>query len=260
MNNDITALAIVATIVFLILAGFLIIFIVFFQKKQIQNVIEKIEIKANYEKEILNAQNEIQEQTIKNISQELHDNIGQMLTLAKIKMNEAGSQFPENEHINSSKEFLYDALTELSALSKSLNNDNILNEGLAKSIEFELNRLERTKVIETGFLQNYKRQILDQKQEIIVFRIFQEIIQNILKHAKSKNIFVKLEDNNSIFTMTIQDDGIGFDFDKAITEKGFKSGAGLKNLLNRAQLLKGDLKIYPANHGGTVTSLSITAS
>ena len=208
-----------------------------YQKRQKEHYLEKASLKAQYEAEILNAENEIQEQTMRDISRELHDNVGQMLTLAKIQLNKLAEDSPENKRINNSKEFVQNALTDIRALSKTLNNENVLAEGLSKAIQFDLQRLERTGVIRTSFSDTYGGQMLDHKKEIVVFRTYQELVQNTFKHAQAKNISVTLEENDQHFKLEFMDDGIGFNFAEKINEKGFGGGAGLSNLVHRAKLL-----------------------
>jgi signal transduction histidine kinase len=194
---------------------------------------------------------------MKDISRELHDNVGQMLTLAKIQLNNLAEESPDNKRINNSKEFVQTALTDIRALSKTLNNENVLAEGLSKAIKFDLERLERTGIFKTNLMDTYNGQMLDHKKEIVVFRTYQELMQNTMKHAQAKNITVNLVETKECFNLELIDDGIGFDFSEEIAKKGFSGGAGLGNLVHRAKLLGGKLEWIQSNTGGTIAKLTI---
>jgi signal transduction histidine kinase len=256
-KNDLIFTFIIATLILLVLVVFIVVFALLFQRRQTQHKLEKASLKAQYEAEILNAENEIQEQTMKDISRELHDNVGQMLTLAKMQLNNLAAESPENKRINNTKEFVQTALTDIRALSKTLNNENVLAEGLSKAIKFDLERMERTGIFNTKLSDNYYGQALDHKKEIMVFRMYQELMQNVMKHAEAKNIQVNLAETKEYFNLELIDDGIGFDFSEKITLKGFGSGAGLSNLVHRATLLGGSLTFDKGDICGTKAKLTI---
>ncbi len=255
--SDIVLISIVASSVFLIISLFIVFFMIFFQKKQSQNLLEKAALKAQFEQEILNAENEIQDSTMKHISRELHDNVGQMLTLVKIQLNNLSEESPENKKINDSKEFVNRVLTDIRALSKSLNSDNLMHEGLEKAIGFEVERVKKLGNYVVNFTANTGIVTLDRKKEILIFRIFQELLQNCLKHAKAKNIEVNLEETIQCLNLVVVDDGVGFDYETKINQNGFQGGAGLNNLIHRASLMNGKLVFERGKVNGTKVHLTI---
>lgn len=259
MSNDTNILItfIVATVVLGLFVIFFVFFFLAFQRRQIQNIQEKVILQAQFEQEMLTSQNEIQEETMRHISRELHDNVVQMLTLVKIQLNRLPRDLPDYQTIVQSKEYLTEAIADLRSLSKTLNTDNILHEGLAKSIEFELKRIEKASTLHIEWHEQGEIYRLNAKQEIMVFRIFQELIQNVLKHANAKNIKVLLEENDSFFKIDVEDDGVGFDFDGTLKKRGFESGGGLANMAYRASLLHGTFGIQRGNSGGSLSRLVI---
>lgn len=194
---------------------------------------------------------------MKHISRELHDNVGQMLTLVKIQLNNLSEESPENKKINDSKEFVNNVLTDIRALSKSLNSDNLLHEGLEKAIGFEVDRVKKLGNYEVRFSANTGNVSVERKKEILIFRIFQELLQNCLKHAKAKNIVVNLEETIQSLNLEVVDDGIGFDFEEKIQKNGFQNGAGLSNLIHRAALMNGTLVFERGKVSGTKALLTI---
>src|SRR5215217_4883298 len=106
-------------------------------------------IQTRFEQEILLAQLEIQEQTLKNISEEIHDNIGQTLSLVKLNLNTINIA-QENgalQKIDNSRDLVTKAITDLRSLSKSLHSDSILSAGLISAIEYELGLIEKVGTI-----------------------------------------------------------------------------------------------------------------
>jgi signal transduction histidine kinase len=253
--SEAVIIVLAGTFLMLILVIFIISFFFIHQRRQTQHRLEKASLKAQYEAEILNAENEIQESTMKHISRELHDNVGQLLTLVKLQLNKVYEQQPENRNIASSREFVNAALADVRALSKSLNNDNLLADGLAKAIAFELQRVEKTGSCSTSFVQDYASTVLDHKKEILVFRMFQELLQNCLKHANAQHISVSLADTNGQLALIMQDNGQGFDPAIRQQASGFGSGGGLKNLEHRAGLLGAHLLIDSSPGQGSKISL-----
>ncbi len=256
-TSEVVVIVLAGTFLMMLLVIFIISFFFIHQKRQQAHKLEKAAIKAQFEQEILNAENEIQDSTMKHISRELHDNVGQMLTLVKIQLNNLSEEAPENKRIIDSKEFITTALTDIRALSKSLNSDNLLQEGLEKAITFELERLKKLGNYNVNFSTNIGNVFLNHKNEVLIFRIFQELLQNCLKHAKAKNIEVNLEETNQCLNLDVVDDGIGFDFEAKIKLGGYESGAGLKNLIHRANLMQGTLIFERGKVSGTKALLSI---
>ncbi len=255
--SEVVIIVLAGTFLMLLLVIFIVSFFFVHQRRQQKYQQEKAALKAQFEQEILTSENEIKEETMKYISRELHDNVVQMLSLVKIQLNTISEDFAASSKISESKEYLTSAISDLRSLSKTLNTDNILHEGLANTIRFELKRIEKSSGLVIQYDERISLNRLDNKQEIIVFRIFQELIQNILKHAQAKKIGVLLEDTQEFFKLEVNDDGIGFDFKEKLNNKGFESGSGLANMLYRAKLLKGSFEISKAIGGGSTSIIYI---
>lgn len=137
---------------------------------------------------------EIQEQTLKTISQEVHDNIGQVLSLAKLNINTMAEATPEalTEKINDSRLLITKAIQDLRDLSKSLNTDYISEMGLLKAIEYEVDLIQKTVLLNIKLIIKGETYRLDPHTELIVFRIVQEALHNVLKHAQATLVKVGL--------------------------------------------------------------------
>ena len=223
-----------------IVTAIVIIFFMVFQKRKNKILIDKMRQQQAFEEEISKSQLEIQEQTLKNVGQELHDNVGQLLSLASMQLNVVSDLASEKVKgkINDTKDVLKNTIQEVRALSKSLNSDVISNFGLNESIQNEVDRLNKLKKI-TAFLsiQGNAYVLKSKKDEIILFRIIQEFLSNTMKYAEAKNLRISINYQPKELLIHVEDDGKGFD------EKLVTKGSGLINMRSRAQLIKTDFRL-----------------
>lgn len=249
---------IIITLFLLIVAIGIIMLVLVYQKKQLQYLREKEQLKVAFEKEILESKLEIQEQTLKNISQEIHDNIGQILSLAKLTINTMNLNEQETlqEKINDSKQLIGKAIQDLRDLSRSLDTDYVTEMGLIKSIEYEFQLIKKTGNYETNLIQEGNSYRLSPQQELILFRIFQEVMNNIIKHAKASSITVNVHYLPGNFLLQIKDNGQGFDI--SLTNIDIeKSGSGIKNMQNRSRLIGATFDIESEPAIGTTVKISL---
>jgi signal transduction histidine kinase len=238
---------IITTIILLFLLAFILFLVFVFQ-------VRKKKAKAQLEKELLNAQIEIQEQTLKTISQEIHDNIGQILSLAKLNLNTVPQNPDENAQLklDNTKQLVGKAITDLRNVTRGMHGDKISELGLQKAIEGELKILEHSGQYNTSLEIIGATYQLETKKEIVVFRMVQETLHNSIKHAKAKNIDVTLNDAQNKYVVTIADDGIGFDKEKLLSTQ---TGIGLKNMQSRATLINGEFIINSSPGKGTIIEI-----
>lgn len=259
MNQDLTIATIAGILLLLMLICFIITFFIINQRKKEKLILEKQKLTREYEQAILQTQLEIQEQTLKNISQEIHDNIGQVLSLAKLNINTMGDAAPEllNEKISDSRQLISKAIQDLRDLSKSLNTDYVTDMGLARSIEYELELIKKTGAYEIELDVKGKPYRLEQQQELIFFRIVQEALHNIIKHAKATAINVRIMFEPEVFTLQISDNGAGFDA-KQLDENNYTGlGLGIRNMHNRANMISAGFKLTSTLEKGTTVILTL---
>ena len=237
----------------------IIMLVLVYQKKQLQYLREKEQLKVTFEKEILESKLEIQEQTFKNISQEIHDNIGQVLSLAKLHINTMNCNEPIalQDKINDSRNLISKAIQDLRDLSKSLNTDYITEMGLVRSVEYELELMRKTGSYEIQLGIEAKPYRLEEQQELIFFRIVQEALHNIIKHAKATAIDVQLIFEPEVFTLKITDNGVGFDASQLELNNYNGSGLGIRNMYNRANMINTDFKLMSTLEKGTTIILTL---
>ena len=237
------------------LVCFIISILLIYQKKQIiyNNKLE--EVKINFEKALLATHLEIREDTFQNISREIHDNISLSLTLAKLHLNTIDWNDKDStvDKINSSIELLGKSIHDLSDISKGLNPDVIIQQGLIKALEYEVERINKIGLFKMEFRVEGTSRFMDAKMELIIFRIIQEAFNNIIKHAKATAATLELIYSHNSLSIAMTDDGVGF------KTKGLNVSrrAGLTNMALRTKMLNGEMLIHTIPNTGTKLNFNI---
>lgn len=239
-------------VILLIICALVIMFFVVYQKRKNVLLMKNIEQQKQFDEELLITQQEIQEETLKNVGRELHDNVGQLLAFATMQMNNVLRNASEDlkPKVDNASDALKESLAEVRALSKSLNSDVIRNMGFNATIENEINRLNKSGLIEASLKIEGKNQNFDNKKdEIILFRIIQEFLSNTLKYAEAETLKVYLEYATDKLKIKVEDDGVGFDL------KSAEQGSGMTNMKKRAELLGSEFKLESQPDNGTSITL-----
>lgn len=235
-------------VLLLMIAAFML-FRIYLKRKN-KLLLEKERMGIQYEQTLLQSKLEIQEQTFRHISQELHDNIGQVLSLVSINLNTLNAP-QEAAKINLMDELLGKALVDLRNLSHSLDADHIRDNGWHVPVHKLLYYLQGTGKYTTHINLAEDLPPLGNERPIILFRMIQEIINNITKHAMADKISFEAKKKEDRLVISIQDNGKGFD------SKAASKGAGLRNLQNRAKLINANLSIHSEMGKGTLVTISI---
>jgi len=255
VNTDIILATFVATIVLLILGSFGIIITIIYKKKQYAHLSEKRKIQAAFQEQLLQSQLEIKEQTLQHIAYELHDNLGQIASLIKINLNtiQLDDKLKANQKIDDTRELVRQLIADLKSISVSLNSDRVVQLGIVKSVEDELERLNKIGQIETMLRIEGVIPAFDASTSTIIYRMVQEVLNNTVKHSGAKRIEFTLRASKNLFTLVCSDDGVGFN----IEEKSNSAGSGLLNLKSRAKLIHADLTIQSSPANGTTVSIEL---
>ena len=258
-TNGLTQIVLGTTFLILVLAGFILTILFLYRKKQIAYLKELETVRLETEKTLLNTQLEIQEQTFQNISREIHDHICLNLTLAKLNLVtvEVENKNQLAQRINSSIEILSKSICELSDISHSMNPELIESFGLIKTLEMEIEKMERPGILNINYKVTGNPVFMNSQKELIIFRIIQEAFNNILKHADAKKVIIHLYYNENQIQVTVQDDGTGFIPETSIENGHFKAKSGLINMKKRAKLIEGICEIISEPGHGTIIHLSI---
>jgi signal transduction histidine kinase len=211
------------------------------------------ELKHQHENELLKAQIQVQENTFQNISREIHDNIGQKLTLAKLQLNTLlqNNNSIDTQYINNIVQLIGVSLNDLRDLSRSMSSDFIAQNGLIKAIEEEIGLINKTLYHQFKLTITGNTVFLDAEKEIILFRIIQESLNNIVKHAEATIVNIDIHFTNSDMCIAISDNGIGFDLTNA------NDGNGLINIKNRAISINAIIEIQSVKNTGTKVTIKL---
>lgn len=206
-------------------------------------------VQDDYEKNLISAQLEIQEQTFQNISREIHDNISLSLTLAKLQLNtfDWNEKEKSSGKLESSIQLLGKSIAQLSDISKSLNADIIIQQGLLKALEEETDRIRQADQFELRYEVKGSPVFMDSNKELIIFRIIQEAFNNVIKHARATAVQLQLDFCPEQLQILIADNGKGF----SPAHHQNRGNAGLKNMETRVNILKGEMQVFSSPETGT---------
>jgi hypothetical protein len=253
--GDIEVLLLSTAALFTFVTGFIIYFVVLYRNKQIRNKQEQQQLQASFRQELLKAKIEMQEQTLTHVSREIHDNITQVLSFVKLDlaMINTVDDAQKSSKINDIRELVSQAITDLRDLSKSLSFEHITKMGLVKIIEREGARINKSGIINIVVVTEGTVISLGEQRELVLFRIFQEALNNALKYSGAKDFKIGLQYYPQLFNLTLEDNGKGFL--AGSDEKG--DGSGLKNIENRAALIGAVATINSAPGDGCVIRISL---
>ena len=213
---------------------------------------ELLNQKIQAQKKVTRAVIKAQEKERDHIGRELHDNVNQILVSAKLYLSVIAE---ENEGI---KEMI--KKYPLTLIDKSIQEIRVLTSGyvaplkdidLQELIQSLLDKLRDNMALQTTFVYDATNYILDDELKLNLYRIVQEQLNNIVKHADAKNIAVTVSKDNSFINLVVADDGKGFDPDKK------RKGIGISNMINRVESFNGEIKIESSIGNGCRTQIRI---
>lgn len=231
-------------------------YLIFVQIKKWYDERNKLLVEVNsYQQDLLEALVKGEEKERKRLSEELHDSIGSMLSALKLSMPSIANFRPEiseqeKRRLNKGMVLLDDTLKEVRNLSHSLQPPDLMEYGLEKELRQLVNRFENE---HTKFHLRFDGwpSDIEQGMQLAFYRIVQESINNTVKHANAKNVSVQFVGEENELTLTIEDDGKGFDVKQAI------HGLGIKNM--RSRLSKYDATFHIESKEGEGTLIIVKA-
>ena len=250
---------IVGTVILIFLGIFIISFLLLYSSRHNKFVLEKKQLQIQFQQTLLESQLEIQEQTVNVVSQEIHDNIGQVLSLAKLNIGTIDICQPETAQlkINDSRDLVGKAIQDLRNLARSMSTTYITEMGLLRSVEYEVEMIRKSGAFLPLLHVEGQVSKIDSQQELIVFRILQELINNIIKHAAAKKVDIRIVFTEELLNITVIDNGKGFDTTQLTYTGNSAFGLGLRNIKNRAQLIGADFSISSIPGTGTTANIRL---
>jgi signal transduction histidine kinase len=247
-------LAIMTIIVMVFILG-IVLFFVQYRKYKMAHIRETMQLNELHARELLSAQIEIQQQTMHYIGREIHDSVGQKLTLASLYNQLLSHTFPNSgfsAQLLAIGNCINESLDELRNLSKSLTSEQPGD--LLPLLQKECEKINLTGICIASIRSDLDTLVLPQMHKNIVLRIVQESVQNSLKHSGCQNIRLELRNEPNSTTLSITDDGRGFDPNSpAISQNGI----GLGNMRRRAAAIGALLTLNAAVGKGATIHLSL---
>jgi signal transduction histidine kinase len=246
-------IAILTGTAFVLLFGFFAFLVVLsFVKRKKKLLLETKIREAWFQQELLQAQLEMQDHTFKAISQEIHDNVGQILSLAKVNLNIMAMDGKGSEQLHDIKEMVNSAISELRNLTMSYYADRVVEAGLVTALKNQLLQLEKTGVFATTFEYDKTNIVIGKNKAIFLYRMIQEGLHNIVKHARADKVTMRIFEKNNEVYIELSDNGKGFD----VNEPGFTPGIGLSSMQQRAAMIDANLTILSERGSGTTLQLA----
>ncbi|WP_231426768.1 sensor histidine kinase [Pedobacter sp. Leaf250] len=256
-TTKITILVVVATLIFLLMPVFLIMYIRSYNRHKKNHILEKQHMQQKFEAEMLQARIEVQDNTMQTIATELHDNVGQLLSLTTLTLNSINLENSEKAaiKIENSLSLVRKSIKELRELAKLLHGEQIVENGIGNALQQEINWLEKTGT----YVLNVRNSLFDLQttspdKDLIILRLLQEIINNIIKHANATAIsFDAYYENNKLY-LNVEENGVGFNYEAT---KLNKAGMGLNSISKRIEMINGKLVLNSTPNKGTAILIEI---
>ncbi len=232
-KSEIIITLITTTIGFAILIACILIFIIQYRNRKIEHTKETDILNEKHTQELLEKQLDTQKETMQHIGREIHDNVGQKLTLASLYTKQLSIKNTNNldEKIIAISTIIDESLNELRQLSKTLTNPQFANADLLFLLKEEARRINVSGVCKVSIMSNQIEIPLPQSSKNVLYRLLQEFIQNSLKHSGCKKISINVESQQNQIIIIATDDGKGFDTNAP------SNGIGLQNMQRRAEKL-----------------------
>ena len=193
----------------------------------------------------------------KRIARELHDGLGQQLSAVKLNMSSLDSSLElktdeQRKMLQNALDIIDDSVKEVRAVSHSMMPNALVKSGLKEAIKEFVNRLGKTDHLKFDLQISGLNERLNTTIETIVFRVLQEIVNNILKHSKATIVTIQIIKDIEELTIIVEDNGVGFDVNTAKSD-----GIGLKNLQSRIEYLHGTVNIDSHLQKGTTIIIEL---
>ena len=227
--------------------------------KRKQQIAEQQLRQLQQEKELEAAKTvlKVQEEERVRVAKDLHDGLGSMLSGIKLNLSAMkGNVILQQQDASifiKSIEQLDSAISEMRRISHNMMPESLLKFGLVEAVHDYCESINESKIVQLTFKDFGMNERLESSVEIVLYRIIQELVNNSIKHAKAKNIIIQLVKNYENITLTVEDDGNGFDINKLDKLKGF----GLTNIQSRVDYLKGNLIVDSEINKGTSVFIEI---
>ncbi len=239
-----------------ILAATLLLGYVFFRNRKKTQLLKLQQIEAEQKQKTTQAVMQAEEEERKRIAGDLHDSVAQKMVVAKMNLESLGNTIkemtgPEQKIYQNIASLLEESTTEVRNLSHSMMPQAFAHSGLTDAVKDFLDKISNSNLI-IHFSAEGEFKTIPENKALMIYRIIQETVQNVLKHAKATTLDVAMIAENNEVDITIEDNGVGFDLNEVA-----ENSMGMKNILSRISYLGGKLDINSRPGSGTVMAFYI---
>lgn len=258
---DLTSVVILGTLGMLLLAASIVAFVFVYQKKLIQRDLKIQKMQAEYQKDLLRATIQVQEKERKRIAQDLHDDIGAMLST--IRLGVAGmlraKVLDERQSINlqNTRGLIDETIGNVRRLSRDLLPATLEEFGLVYALQELFSTIERNSSLDLVLHPSKHTSRMDQIVELALYRVVQELCNNIIKHANATKIEIWINQTSTELELILIDNGEGFVMGKPGTGQVNSHGLGLKNIESRLNMINATINYALAPIKGTKASIKM---
>lgn len=242
---------IIGMVVLFVLSLAVVVFFIIYQKRLFAQQQKHQQVEAAYQKELLQIAIQSEERERARIGKELHDDVGALLTTTKLYLSQISPKTsPEKLNATTEKmESLFNTMIQgVRSISQDLRPVILERLGLVEAVKSLVNTVNDLKVVQATFSDKASNTV-SKENELNVYRILQELLNNTLKHAEATKISIIFKNELSNFVIVYQDDGVGFNQEELQQKKGI----GLKNIESRLSVLSGRLKYEEVSKGIKLT-------
>jgi signal transduction histidine kinase len=243
----------------LLLMGTMLSITVFYSKKQARLSRELEAMKEQHTREIGIVQKEIYLQTVNDIATEFHDNLGGLLAAIKLELALAVEKIPaaERERLMHIQSLTQTFSNDFKSLTKSLITHDEGNVHLMQEIEKQVALVNRWGIVTAKFSLVGEPRGLRDKADLVLLRVFQESLNNVLAHSKASRCEISLSYSDKATRMEISDNGRGFDYEAVLSSSSSQKSMGLQNIRNRCKMIGATLEIDSRPNHGTIISINL---
>lgn len=239
-QTDVYILLFGGTLLMFLLAGMLLFFVTSYQKRLLRNKADVERMKSKHQLDLFQSSIDAMEEERRRVSRDLHDEIGAALSMLRLQVgqiNVGKDSSTENTEklISGSKQLIDSTIENVRRISNDMLPHGLEEFGLKYAIESLCDKIEDASTLDIHLnTENLGR--LENRMELTLYRILQELLNNTIKHAKATVVKIEFIPDNQKLTLIYQDNGKGFDL-----EKIRQSGLGLKNIESRVSMIHGQL-------------------
>lgn len=257
-NSELILVYFIGTVGMILLAGGIFFFFITYQKRLLQKQLEVNQIKQDQQEEILRNTIQAQEKERKRIAQDLHDEVGAMLSVVKLNVSRIERKSEEEQAkalAGETKNYLDDVITQVRRISRALLPPSLEKLGLFFALEELANWVNKSDEIKIECWKGGEQFRFDSKEELSIFRVVQELMNNAIKHSGASLVKVNVRFVNSTMAVSLSDNGKGFNLEEMTS-----TGLGLKNLESRTELVGARFKMKSVEGKGTTAIIYLNTN